>query len=170
MAMAKMAKAASAQQHAALATASAAAQAAERRHRIELGCLRQALDEERSRLEAQRAEASAREGAHAAEVARGATLEAQLKEAQAEAAAAAAAHGVALASKEAEVERRLAELHEWARGQARATRRLLKRERADARAALAAADAFALEKTVACLLYTSPSPRDKRQSRMPSSA
>ena len=28
----------------------------------------------------------------------------------------------------------------------------------------------ALEKFVSCLLYTSPSPRDKRQSRMPSSA
>ena len=27
-----------------------------------------------------------------------------------------------------------------------------------------------LHKTFACLLYTSPSPRDKRQSRMPSSA
>ena len=27
-----------------------------------------------------------------------------------------------------------------------------------------------VELTVACLLYTSPSPRDKRQSRMPSSA
>ena len=31
------------------------------------------------------------------------------------------------------------------------------------------ADAYGLE-TYACLLYTSPSPRDKRQSRMPSSA
>ena len=28
----------------------------------------------------------------------------------------------------------------------------------------------ALEHAVCCLLYTSPSPRDKRQSRMPSSA
>ena len=28
----------------------------------------------------------------------------------------------------------------------------------------------AIEITTACLLYTSPSPRDKRQSRMPSSA
>ena len=27
-----------------------------------------------------------------------------------------------------------------------------------------------IEKTIDCLLYTSPSPRDKRQSRMPSSA
>ena len=29
---------------------------------------------------------------------------------------------------------------------------------------------FCPEKLVSCLLYTSPSPRDKRQSRMPSSA
>ena len=29
---------------------------------------------------------------------------------------------------------------------------------------------FSLAKTMSCLLYTSPSPRDKRQSRMPSSA
>ena len=29
---------------------------------------------------------------------------------------------------------------------------------------------LAYEETMACLLYTSPSPRDKRQSRMPSSA
>ena len=28
----------------------------------------------------------------------------------------------------------------------------------------------AMERNVPCLLYTSPSPRDKRQSRMPSSA
>ena len=28
----------------------------------------------------------------------------------------------------------------------------------------------ALDAAIACLLYTSPSPRDKRQSRMPSSA
>ena len=28
----------------------------------------------------------------------------------------------------------------------------------------------ALDKRITCLLYTSPSPRDKRQSRMPSSA
>ena len=27
-----------------------------------------------------------------------------------------------------------------------------------------------IEEDIACLLYTSPSPRDKRQSRMPSSA
>ena len=31
-------------------------------------------------------------------------------------------------------------------------------------------DAFVLALTKLCLLYTSPSPRDKRQSRMPSSA
>ena len=31
-------------------------------------------------------------------------------------------------------------------------------------------EAFAIVETSACLLYTSPSPRDKRQSRMPSSA
>ena len=30
--------------------------------------------------------------------------------------------------------------------------------------------AVALEDSTACLFYTSPSPRDKRQSRMPSSA
>ena len=36
------------------------------------------------------------------------------------------------------------------------------------KAMAAAADAFA--KSLNCLLYTSPSPRDKRQSRMPSSA
>ena len=29
---------------------------------------------------------------------------------------------------------------------------------------------FKIEKAMSCLLYTSPSPRDKRQSRMPSSA
>ena len=33
-----------------------------------------------------------------------------------------------------------------------------------------AVDAPSLAKLIACLLYTSPSPRDKRQSRMPSSA
>ena len=33
-----------------------------------------------------------------------------------------------------------------------------------------AAAVFAEAKNIACLLYTSPSPRDKRQSRMPSSA
>ena len=32
------------------------------------------------------------------------------------------------------------------------------------------ADASLLKKVDACLLYTSPSPRDKRQTRMPSSA
>ena len=31
-------------------------------------------------------------------------------------------------------------------------------------------DCFAADVTDGCLLYTSPSPRDKRQSRMPSSA
>ena len=36
---------------------------------------------------------------------------------------------------------------------------------------LAEANGYAVQATsVACLLYTSPSPRDKRQSRMPSSA
>ena len=33
-----------------------------------------------------------------------------------------------------------------------------------------AALGFAIRLVLACLLYTSPSPRDKRQSRMPSSA
>ena len=32
------------------------------------------------------------------------------------------------------------------------------------------ADAKGMAENMACLLYTSPSPRDKRQSRMPSSA
>ena len=32
------------------------------------------------------------------------------------------------------------------------------------------AEVFAVNRFVTCLLYTSPSPRDKRQSRMPSSA
>ena len=31
-------------------------------------------------------------------------------------------------------------------------------------------NSYTLVKSIACLLYTSPSPRDKRQSRMPSSA
>ena len=37
-------------------------------------------------------------------------------------------------------------------------------------AALRRSDVASLERFWACLLYTSPSPRDKRQSRMPSSA
>ena len=36
--------------------------------------------------------------------------------------------------------------------------------------ALLNADNEIIEQTITCLLYTSPSPRDKRQSRMPSSA
>ena len=31
-------------------------------------------------------------------------------------------------------------------------------------------DAQAIDKTINCLLYTSPSPRDRQKSRMPSSA
>ena len=34
----------------------------------------------------------------------------------------------------------------------------------------ASAEALNIPRSYACLLYTSPSPRDKRQSRMPSSA
>ena len=41
---------------------------------------------------------------------------------------------------------------------------------AAARSELAVAKAAALATANSCLLYTSPSPRDKRQSRMPSSA
>ena len=39
-----------------------------------------------------------------------------------------------------------------------------------AQAGLAVASASIIDKQLRCLLYTSPSPRDKRQSRMPSSA
>ena len=46
-----------------------------------------------------------------------------------------------------------------------------KRVRADRNRRLAETDYLALsDQTLSCLLYTSPSPRDKRQSRMPSSA
>ena len=43
-------------------------------------------------------------------------------------------------------------------------------ERAQLASLALEADAFISEELETCLLYTSPSPRDKRQSRMPSSA
>ena len=48
--------------------------------------------------------------------------------------------------------------------------RELSQEELDRLALLAPAASVAIIRNYSCLLYTSPSPRDKRQSRMPSSA